>query len=96
MTNVTKNHQKKIIFNSLRTFFKHLLSKIANIHLRKNGLFDDSISFLFKFHKEGSKIGVILVSNAMSYVRRKGILLLGFKYIVWLLLMGFYQIYVCW
>ncbi|MCD7452804.1 hypothetical protein HAX54_018245 [Datura stramonium] len=67
--NVTKNNQNclRLIQDFLQTDseqnFKHPLDKEPSFSYSTE---DDSVSLLFSFHKEGSKIGVSLVSNAMS------------------------------
>ncbi|XP_070037960.1 pentatricopeptide repeat-containing protein At2g37320 [Nicotiana tomentosiformis] len=72
--NVTKNHQKYLNLiedflqtNSEQNCTKHALHKELSFPYSM----EDSISLLFKFHKEGSKIGVSLVSNAMSLCASK-------------------------
>ncbi|CAN4121641.1 unnamed protein product [Withania somnifera] len=72
--NVIKNHQKNC-FQLIEDFLQTDPEQDCEHSLCKDSSFsysmEDSISLLFKFHKERCKIGVSLVSNAMSLCASK-------------------------
>lgn len=80
--NVIKNHQNclQIIEDFLQTDSvqncKHPLNNEQSFPCSKE---EDSVSLLFRLHKEGSKIGVSLVSNAMSLCASKRVFSLGIQ-----------------
>ncbi|WMV44850.1 hypothetical protein MTR67_038235 [Solanum verrucosum] len=80
--NVIKNHQNcvKLIEDFLQTGSvqncKHPLDRDNSFSYSKE---EDSVSLLFRFHKEGCKIGVSLVSNAMSLCASKRVFNVGIQ-----------------
>lgn len=84
--NVIKNHQNcvKLIEDFLQT---------GSVQNCEHPLMDkeDSVSLLFRFHKEGSKIGVSLVSNAMSLCASKRVFNVGIQVHCLVIVNGFFS-----